>query len=191
MADPTAAALVAHVLRRLGCPSDAQVASFADGATDPHAAASAAIDWALDAKPRPIAPDAVGDGGEDVTLKGWVDNMRSPDAGLHEKMTWFWHGLFATSSDKVGNLALMHAQQRLFRTHAVGNYATLLRAIVRDPAMLLYLDAAGSSVEAPNENLAREVTELFSLGRGAYTEADVKAGALALAGWTWTTTPER
>ena len=184
MADPTAAALVAHVLRRLTFgPSDAQVARFADGATDPHAAASAAIDWALEAKPRPILPDAVGDEGEDATLKGWVDNMRSPDAGLHEKMTWFWHGLFATSSDKVGNLSLMHAQQRLFRTHAVGNYATLLRAIVRDPAMLLYLDAAGSSVEAPNENLAREVMELFSLGRGAYSEADVKAGALALAGW--------
>ncbi len=184
MADPTAAALVAHVLRRLTFgPSEEQVTRFSTGASDPRAAAAAAVDWALAAKPRPIAPDTLGEDGADASLRGWVDNMRSPDAGVHEKMTWFWHGHFATSSEKVGNLALMHAQQRLFRTHAMGNFATMLHAIVRDAAMLLYLDAAGSSVEAPNENLARELMELFSLGRGNYTEADVKAGALALAGW--------
>ena len=182
MAEPSAAALVAHVLRRLTFgPSEAQVAHLADG-KDPKAAADAAIQWAINSKSRSVLPEKLGDNGSDEALRGWVDNMRSADAGLHEKMTWFWHGHFATSSDKVGNMALLLAQQKLLRTHALGNFATLLHAIVVDPAMLLYLDASGSSVEAPNENLARELMELFTLGRGNYTEADVKAAALALAG---------
>ncbi len=183
MAEPSAAALVAHVLRRVTFGPSAQgVAKFADGSPDPATAATAAIDWALNAAARSIVPDKIGDDGWDTSLRGWVDNLRSPDAGLHEKMTWFWHSHFATSADKVGNLNLLHAQQQLLRAHAMGNFADLLHAIVVDPAMLMYLDAAGSSVEAPNENLARELMELFTLGRGNYIEADVKAAALALAG---------
>jgi uncharacterized protein (DUF1800 family) len=146
-------------------------------------AAAAAVDWALEAEALPIKPDKVTQEDWDPNLRGWIDNLRSPQAGLHEKMTWFWHSHFATSSDKVGNPPMLHAQQRLFRTHALGSFRTLLRAVMTDPAMLLYLDAAGSGVDAPNENLARESMELFSIGRGNYTEADVKAAALALAGW--------
>jgi uncharacterized protein (DUF1800 family) len=179
-----AEAQVAHVLRRLAiAPSQGQVARFVQGAPDPKAAATAAIDWALGAAPRPILPQQQKRDAWDDSLKGWTDNLRSPDGGIHERMTWFWHGLFATGSDKIGNLNMLHTQQQLLRTHAMGNYGTLLRQMVTDPAMMFYLDLAGSSVEAPNENFARELMELFALGPGTYTEDDVKAGALALAGY--------
>lgn len=178
---PSTHALVAHVLRRLSFgPHPDQLERFAAlGQRGP----GEALDWALDAPAQPARPERVASDDWDANLFGWVENLRRPDAGLHEKMTWFWHGHFATSSDKVGNQTLLHAQQRRLREHALGSFRDLLRAVMKDPAMMLYLDAAGSGVEAPNENLARESMELFALGRGAYTEADVKAGALALAGW--------
>jgi uncharacterized protein (DUF1800 family) len=184
MAQETAHALVAHVIRRLTfSPTPDLIERFANGAATPEAAAKAAVEWALEAAPLPLNPATLPADGWDPALRGWVDNMRNPDAGLHEKMTFFWHGYFATSSEKVGNQSILHSQQGLFRKHALGNFGTLLREITTDPGMLLYLDGAGSNVQAPNENYAREVMELFTLGRGNYTEADVKAGALALAGW--------
>jgi uncharacterized protein (DUF1800 family) len=177
-------ALVAHVLRRCAIsPDPARVTRFVQGATSPQAAAHAAIDWALSVAPRPILPTQPQKDKWDEALNGWTENLRSPDAGMHERMTWFWHGYFATSSDKIGNQTLLHAQQQLLRTHAMGNFATLLRGIATDPAMMFYLDMAGSSIDAPNENFARELMELYTLGPGNYTEADVKAGALALAGY--------
>lgn len=184
MAQDSAQTLVAHVLRRLTfSPNAAMIDRFANGASNPADAAKAAIDWAVAATPLPLNPATLPEEGWDPALRGWIDNMRSPGAGLHEKMTWFWHGHFATSSEKVGNQRLLHAQQGLLRKHATGSFSSLLREITTEPAMLLYLDGAGSSVEAPNENYARESMELFTIGRGSFTEADVKAGALALAGW--------
>jgi uncharacterized protein (DUF1800 family) len=181
---PTPEALVAHVLRRCSlAPDAARVARFAQGAKDALAAADAAIDWALDAPAQAILPAQQPKDGWDAALAGWTTNLRSPDAGLHERMTWFWHGHFATSSDKVGSLRMLHAQQQVFRTHAMGSFATMLRQIVTDPAMMFYLDMAWSHVEAPNENMARELMELFTIGPGHYSEDDVKAGALALAGY--------
>jgi uncharacterized protein (DUF1800 family) len=183
MALPSPPAIVSHVLRRTTFgPSAAQIARFTDGQKDARRAALDAVDWALSASPRALNPGTLPDDGWDPALRGWIDNLRSPDAGLHEKMTWFWHSHFATSSEKVGNMKLLHRQQGVFREHATGNFAALLRAMLADPALLLYLDASGSTVDAPNENLARELMELFALGRGSYTEADVKAGALVLAG---------
>lgn len=177
-------ALVAHVLRRLAiAPDPGRVARFVQGASSPQAAANAAIEWALAAPARSILPAQAQPDKWDAALIGWTDNLRSPDAGLHERMTWFWHGHFATSSDKIGNQLMLHAQQQLLRTHAMGNFATLVRAIATDPAMMFYLDMAGSTIEAPNENFARELMELYTIGPGKYTEADVKAGALALAGF--------
>lgn len=177
-------ALVAHVLRRLAiAPDPGRVARFVQGAASPQAAANAAIDWALSAPARPILPAQAQPDKWDAALIGWTDNLRSPDAGLHERMTWFWHGHFATSSDKIGNQSMLHAQQQLLRTHAIGNFATLVRGMATDPAMMFYLDMAGSTIEAPNENFARELMELYTIGPGNYTEADVKAGALALAGF--------
>jgi uncharacterized protein (DUF1800 family) len=180
----SAEALVAHVLRRCAiAPDQGRVGRFVQGAADPKAAANAAIDWALTAAPRPILPaQQTRDGWEDA-LVGWTENLRSADAGLHERMTWFWHGFFATGSDKIGNLAMLHNQQQVLRNLAMGNFGTLLRQMVTDPAMMFYLDLPGSSVDAPNENFARELMELFSIGPGNYTEDDVKAGALALAGY--------
>lgn len=87
-----------------------------------------------------------------------------------------------TSLDKVSR-RMMWNQHLLVRQHALGNFRTLLQAITVDPAMLVYLDGAWSSADAPNENYAREVMELFGLGRLQYTEDDVRAGAKALAGW--------
>jgi uncharacterized protein (DUF1800 family) len=180
----SAEALVAHVLRRCAiAPDQGRVARFVQGAPDAKAAANAALDWALGVSPRPILPPQQAKDGWEASLNGWTDNLRSSDAGLHERMTWFWHGYFATGSDKIGNLYMLHTQQQLLRTHAMGNFGTLLRQMVTDPAMMFYLDLPGSSVEAPNENFARELMELFSIGPGAYTEDDVKAGALALAGY--------
>jgi uncharacterized protein (DUF1800 family) len=184
MAQESAHALVAHVIRRLTfSPTPELVERFANGAATPEAGAKAAIEWAMSAPPLPINPETLPADGYDPALRGWVDNMRSPEAGIHEKMTWFWHDHFATSSDKVGSQPILHEQQRLLRKHALGNFGTLLREITTDAGMLLYLDGAGSNVEAPNENYARESMELFTIGRGNFTEADVKAGALALAGW--------
>ncbi len=180
----SAEALVAHVLRRCAiAPDPGRVARFVQGAADPKAAANAALDWALTAAPRPILPAQQTRDGWENALVGWTDNLRSPDAGLHERMTWFWHGFFATSSEKIGNLHMLHNQQQVLRNLAMGNFGTLLRQMVTDPALMFYLDMPGSSVESPNENFARELMELFSIGPGNYTEDDVKAGALALAGY--------
>jgi uncharacterized protein (DUF1800 family) len=173
-------ALASHVLRRLTFgPTAELVAKFAAEGSN---AATAAIDWSLGAKPLTIQPPQAAKDDWDPVLTGWVQNLRDPNGGLHEKMTWFWHGHFATSAGKVSNQVLMHGQQKIFRDHALGNFRDLFRAVLHDPAMLLYLDASYSNVEAPNENLARESMELFALGRDQYTEADVKAGALCLAG---------
>lgn len=160
-----------------------RVARFVQGAKDPNAAANAAIEWALNAPGLSILPAQMPKDGWEAALNGWVDNLRSPNAGLHERMTWFWHGHFATSSDKVGNLNLLHNQQQIFRTNAMGNFSTLLRQMSTEPALMLYLDLSWSTAEAPNENFARELMELFTIGPGNYTEDDVKAGALALAGY--------
>jgi uncharacterized protein (DUF1800 family) len=176
---PSPQALVAHVLRRLTFgPSPDRVREFVD-----NGGPQAAIDWALNAEPRAILPTAVTKDDWDPNLRGWTDNMRSLESGLHEKMTWFWHNHFATSSAKVGNPPLLHAQQAVLRTHAMGNFQAFLREMTTNAAMLLYLDGSGSSVAAPNENFGREVMELFSIGRGNYSEQDVKASALAFAGW--------
>jgi uncharacterized protein (DUF1800 family) len=173
-------ALASHVLRRLSFgPTPDLVRKFA---ADGPNAASAAIDWSLNAAPLAIQPPQAGKDDWDPTLNGWVQNLSDPNGGLHEKMTWFWHGHFAVSAVKVGNQTIMHGQQKIFRDFALGNFRELFRAVLHDPAMLLYLDASYSNVEAPNENLSRESMELFALGRGHYTEADVKAGALCLAG---------
>ncbi len=102
---------------------------------------------------------------------------------LQEKMTLFWHGHFATSNRKVQNVGRMLAQNELFRRHALGDFRELATAILSDPAMLVWLDGTGSLKEKPNENLAREFLELFTLGLGHYTEADIRQAARALTGW--------
>jgi uncharacterized protein (DUF1800 family) len=103
---------------------------------------------------------------------------------LSEKLTLLWHDHFATANTKVNDLALMRRQNDTLRKHARGKFADLLNASLREPALLLYLDAQTNHKGHPNENLARELMELFTLGVGHNTETDVKEAARALTGWT-------
>ena len=115
----------------------------------------------------------------------WLTRMIETPRPLEEKLTLFWHGHFATSYRTIENSYHMFRQNQLFRTHAAGNFADLLFQIIRDPAMLAYLDNNDSRRDRPNENLARELMELFSLGVGNYTEKDIKEGARALTGYSF------
>ncbi|HWF18842.1 MAG TPA: DUF1800 domain-containing protein [Verrucomicrobiae bacterium] len=115
----------------------------------------------------------------------WLERMASGPRPLQEKMTLFWHGHFATSAEKVRDAYLMWMQNDLFRKQATGFWLELLIATGKDPAMLVWLDQAKSRKEHPNENFAREVMELFTLGEGHYTEKDITEGARALTGWTY------
>lgn len=113
----------------------------------------------------------------------WLDRMALSDHGLTERMTWFWHGHWATSLSKV-NLALpMFNQNKTLRTHCLGNFKTMSRAMINDSALQYWLDGQDSTLVAPNENLGRELMELFVLGVDRYSEDDVKAAARALTGY--------
>jgi len=115
----------------------------------------------------------------------WLERMIETPRPLEEKMTLFWHGHFATSYRTIENSYHMYLQNQFLRTNALGSFADLLAGIIRDPAMLAYLDNNDSRVGKPNENLARELMELFSLGVGNYDEQDIKEGARALTGYSF------
>jgi uncharacterized protein (DUF1800 family) len=119
-----------------------------------------------------------------VLREWWFREMLNTPSPLTEKMTLFWHNHFATSQQKVRFTPYMFNQNMTFRRNALGNFGTMLHEIARDPAMLIYLDAANSRKEQPNENFAREVMELFTLGEGHYTEKDIKEVARAFTGWS-------
>ena len=122
---------------------------------------------------------------QQVTLATWwLDRMVATPTPLVERMTWFWHGHYATSVRKVRSALLMWKQNDTFRQQGIGDFGTLARSMIVDPALMMWLDAQQNSVRAPNENLARESMELFMLGIGHYTEDDVRAAAKALTGWT-------
>jgi uncharacterized protein (DUF1800 family) len=113
----------------------------------------------------------------------WLDEMRRTPSPLTEKMALFWHNHFVSSDQKVRSPQLMYRQNALLRRHALGNFGTLLHEIARDPAMVIYLDNASNRKGQPNENFAREVMELFTLGEGHYSEPDIKEAARAFTGW--------
>ncbi|TXK85603.1 DUF1800 family protein [Paenibacillus sp. N3.4] len=115
----------------------------------------------------------------------WLYQMVNSGAPLIEKMTLFWHGHFATANYKVGDVALMVQQNKLFRKYALGNFKELVLAVGQDPAMMIWLDVNKNKKGKPNENYAREAMELFTLGIGHYTEQDVKEAARAFTGWTY------
>jgi uncharacterized protein (DUF1800 family) len=112
----------------------------------------------------------------------WLERLFASKAPLAEKMTLFWHGHFATSLEKVKDPYLMLQQNELFRRHALGNIRELTKSVARDPAMMIYLDTDQSVQTKPNENFAREVMELFTLGEGHYSEQDIKESARAFTG---------
>lgn len=113
----------------------------------------------------------------------WLEHIHRTDYPLLERMTLFWHNHFTSNIDKVNWPQFMLVQNQLLRKHALGNFADLLRDIIRDPAMLMFLDNAQNLAKSPNENFARELLELFTLGVGNYSEADVVNAARAFTGW--------
>jgi uncharacterized protein (DUF1800 family) len=201
-ADPRAT--VAHLLRRTGFgPTPAEVdAALSRGyaATVDQLLDFSAPDPA-DANPLPsFAPyEAAGAKNLTVAQRQAIQKQRTLDVGnlitwwltrmattvhpLREKLTWFWHGHFATSVQKVQRANYMATQNQIFRTMGAGNFETLTQAVAKDPAMLIWLDAASDVKAHPNENFARELMELFTLGIGNYTENDVKEAARAFTGW--------
>jgi uncharacterized protein (DUF1800 family) len=113
----------------------------------------------------------------------WLDRMATSQAPLIERVTWFWHGHFATSAQKVRSARLMLTQNQTLRQHGLGDFAVLANAMVVDPAMLIWLDGQKNTAKAANENLGRELMELFTLGVGNFGEKDVREAARALTGW--------
>lgn len=113
----------------------------------------------------------------------WVERMVESPRPLEEKMTLFWHGHFTSGMREVRNPIYMKEQNEFLRKHALSNFRELVLGISRDRAMLIYLDGNRNNKERPNENYARELMELFTLGVGNYSEADIKAAARAFTGW--------
>jgi uncharacterized protein (DUF1800 family) len=113
----------------------------------------------------------------------WLYRMLYTPHPLREKLTLFWHNHFATSNKKVANAGFMLRQYELMRRHALGSFRSLLQEMSKDPAMMVWLDTRGSKKGSPNENYARELMELFSLGIGHYTEKDIREAARAFTGW--------
>lgn len=176
---------VAHLLRR---------ATFGPTADEVDEAERAGYDATAErlinpagADTAPAAPGISGLG-KDVQIQKavewWLDRMVATPHQYQEKLVFFWHGHWATSYEKVDSTPLMMAQQNVFRQLGRGDFAPFVKAMLRDPALILWLDGQRNTKKAPNENLARELMELFTIGIGNYTEDDVKAGARALTGWT-------
>ena len=117
-------------------------------------------------------------------LKGWwYQELLTTPSPLTERMTLFWHNHFTSSFHKVKWPALLYHQNVLLRHHALGSFRDVLFQIAKDPAMVLYLDTQTNHKDHPNENFARELFELFTLGEGQYTEIDIKEAARAFTGW--------
>ncbi len=175
-----------HVLRRLGLGAHPDLV---DSLRGPRAAIAAA----LDLRAEPAAPPVVDPPPDyetarrgrmlETSLGFWLERMVASPRLIEERMIWFWHDHFATSMRKVQIGYLMWQQHLTLRRHAVANFADLLRAVARDPAMLLFLDGVSNRRGQINENFGREVLELFTIGRGAYSEEDVIASARASSGW--------
>ncbi len=113
----------------------------------------------------------------------WAQRMLVTRRPLVEKMALFWHGHFATHEDKVRDHRRMLMQVELFQRQGLGNFRDLMIAVARDPAMLSFLDAGANVKGAPNENFAREILEMFTMGIGQYTERDIREAARAFTGW--------
>ena len=114
----------------------------------------------------------------------WMQEMLVTPSPLTEKMVLFWHNHFVSSLQKVRSPVLMFRQNLLLRRHALGYFGDMLHEVSKDPAMVVYLDNASNRKAQPNENFAREVMELFTLGEGNYGENDIKEAARAFTGWS-------
>lgn len=179
-------AAASHLLRRAGfAPSALEVARALE--RGPARTVAELVDGAEES-PRHVELDEIGATlavRDDIAgLRGWwllrMVHTRRP---LHARMALFWHDWFATSNEKVGSAALMLQQLRTFERHALGRFGDLVRAVSQDPAMIVWLDGDENVRGRPNENYARELFELFTLGVGNYSETDVREAARAFTGW--------
>jgi uncharacterized protein (DUF1800 family) len=175
---------IAHLLRRAGF-----------GGTAAEISALTSQDWATtvdqlldfssappDVEPAFLTDDTVADWQREFDLQAWwLDRMATTTTPLQEKLALFWHGHFATANYKVANTVLMYQQNALFRSMATAGFRDLVQAMALQPAMLLWLDNDYNVKGTPNENFARELMELFTLGVDQYTEDDIVASARA---WT-------
>jgi uncharacterized protein (DUF1800 family) len=115
----------------------------------------------------------------------WANRMLTTQRPLEEKMALFWHGHFANNEEKVRDYRKMQRQLALFHSKGTGNFRELLIGAAQDPAMLAFLDAGVNVKGAPNENFAREIMELFTMGVGNYSEKDIREAARAFTGWNY------
>ncbi|MBX7223281.1 MAG: DUF1800 domain-containing protein [Blastocatellia bacterium] len=183
---------IAHLLKRTGFaarPADVEKLSQADWET----ALSRRVD---EAQPPQIAsnlpfrnyyldPEEEEDYDRDflLLLNYELNRLTGSEIGLGDRMLWFWHGLITSGYSEVDVASLLFRQHQLLAKHALGNFRQMLIDITTDAAMLTYLGGDGSTGDSPNENYARELLELFTLGRGHYQQADVRAAALVFSGW--------
>lgn len=204
-AEPWDAARIAHLFRRtcFGAswseieraasrqPAEviAEIVTGRPGSISPAADARSADSpasepWqAFEAKIGPLKTPVAESGDLEQVQALWLYRMLHSPHPLREKLTLFWHNHFATSAAKVRDLQLMIRQNELLRTHALGRFDELLWLATIDAAMIVWLDSASNRKGHPNENYARELMELFSLGVGNYTEKDIQEAARALTGW--------
>jgi uncharacterized protein (DUF1800 family) len=174
---------IAHLLRRAGFGGTAtQIATFA--AQDWATTVDQLLDFSgapADTEPPFLTAD-MGDWEKEFNLQAWwLDRMATTSTPLQEKLTLFWHGHFATANFKVDDARLMYLQNALFRSMAAGNFRDLVQQMSLQPAMLIWLDNDPNAKGHPNENFARELMELFTLGVDQYSQDDVVASARA---WT-------
>jgi uncharacterized protein (DUF1800 family) len=177
---------ISHVFRRLGMGVHTDLVSSVDDVNE-------AIDLALSLPGSPSDPFEM-EPPEDMEeardpakaaplITWWLNQMANSPRILEERLAWFWHDHFATGLRKVPFPYLMAQQQATLREHALGSFRDVLHAMSTDPAMLFYLDGIQNSAEEGNENFAREVMELHSLGTGNYTQLDIEGATQATSGW--------
>ncbi len=191
-------ALVAHLYRRAGfgaTPAELDdlsrkswtelVDGLLAGLTGPGPAADAVPLPHLTTLPESNVPGYYYNGWQEYSnlVNWWLGRMVVTDTPLREKLTLLLHCQFPTSITKVGWASMMYAQNHIFRTLGAGNFETLVQAVAKDPAMLIWLDTDTSHRDAPNQNFARELMERFTMGIGNYTQEDVIQGARAFTGW--------
>lgn len=194
-----------HLLRRAGFGGTrAEIESFAtlsredaaDRLLNYESADNSALDARIDAANFNLTYPGRVEGKGPLLIdmqRWWLTRMAYSARPLEERMTLIWHGLLTSQVSKIGpqRARLMVQQNELFRAHALGRYDDLLHAIGKDPAMLIYLDTVESTHTSPNENYARELMELYSMGVGNYTEDDVRESARAFTGWRLTAPPRQ
>ena len=188
MAQSTERRRIAHLLRRAGFGgSPEEIETYLrlgfDAAVDRLVNYEQIPNDALEAR----VAEAEAAFGERVRLPElqllWLTRILHTARPLEEKMVLFWHNHFATANTKVGAPPLMYAQNQLFRQHAMGSFRELLYGVSRDPAMLRWLDSNSNRRASPNENYARELMELFTMGVDQYSQDDVTEAARAFTGW--------